>query len=260
MAFIREFGALSGDPFSLRLPKKLRGRLKLPKAIRKFQPGKALGKLASIAAPMIPGVGQALSFARGYGVDPMTMAAPAPEPEVFMDEGPAYVEDDPLQRLLELLGIGDPGGAPKRKRAAAGPKAKAQVKATKRATATAHTAGPKPKLVKPSQKGSKPGGIDWTQARDRMNEELLRGNLTGAIAARLGVGARKALGIGGGGHRRRINPLNPKALRRSARRLEGFQKEVKRIEKLLPRAARHGMHGGAPARRHKAGCRCATCK
>ena len=50
MAFIREYAA-AGDPFKLRLPKKLRKRFKLPKAIRKFQPGKALKSIAQAVPP-----------------------------------------------------------------------------------------------------------------------------------------------------------------------------------------------------------------
>lgn len=263
MGFIREYAALSGDPFSFRMPKKLRKKLKLPKAIRKFQPGRALKSIASIAAPMIPGVGSALGFARAYGMAPEEMQQPvAVEPEeVYAVPEPEY-QEDPLQRLLELLGIGDPGGkVARRKTAAAGPRTKAKAKATKRAK---RAAGVTPiagggKLTKPSQRGSKPGGVDWSQAREAMGRELVKGNVVGAIASRLGLGQGRGGALGLGGKRRSMNPTNVRALRRSIRRLEGFQKVVKRVEKMLPRSARHVV-GSAPARRHKSGCKCATCR
>lgn len=43
---------------------------------------------------------------------------------------------------------------------------------------------------------------------------------------------------GFGGKRRSINPTNVKALRRGLRRVEGFRKLVKRVDKLLPVGAR----------------------
>ena len=52
--------------------------------------------------------------------------------------------------------------------------------------------------------------------------------------------------------RRRMNPLNPDALRRSTRRLVGFQKAVKSTQKALSKAC-----GPRPAR---ASGRCSTCK
>lgn len=52
-----------------------------------------------------------------------------------------------------------------------------------------------------------------------------------------------------------MNPANVKALRRSLRRVEGFEKLVKRIEKQYPRLKRAVGHAPAPAARK--GRRCA---
>jgi hypothetical protein len=56
MAFIREYAA--GDPFF----KKLRKKLKPPKALRKI--GRVLGTVAPIAAALVPGLGVAALAAR----------------------------------------------------------------------------------------------------------------------------------------------------------------------------------------------------
>jgi len=51
---------------------------------------------------------------------------------------------------------------------------------------------------------------------------------------------------------RRMNPLNPRALTRAARRMEGFLRTVKRIEKAIPTKTRksrpreHHHHGAGP--------------
>jgi hypothetical protein len=53
----RAMGDAMGDPFSLRVPKKLR---KVAKAIKKFQPGKHLGTIAALATLPFGGAGFAL--------------------------------------------------------------------------------------------------------------------------------------------------------------------------------------------------------
>ncbi len=53
--------------------------------------------------------------------------------------------------------------------------------------------------------------------------------------------------------RRRMNPLNVKALRRSTRRLAGFQREAKKVEKQLRKIApqrRSSRRDLAPGHRH----------
>jgi hypothetical protein len=57
---------------------------------------------------------------------------------------------------------------------------------------------------------------------------------------------------------RTMNPTNVHALRRSMRRVEGFEHLVKRVEKMFPRLKRaHTTHAVSS---HKAGCRCKTCR
>lgn len=226
MAFIREY-ADAGDPFSLRRPKRW----------RKWKPGKSLQRLGGSILRALPVVSQATEFARGYGFD-----------------------------------LGDPGKPPKaqkrRKSAGAGPKHKAEKKAQRRhEKAASHAAG-----AAPRRKGKKGGGVDWASVARAAGgfieaappivgqfvptgiaEELQQTGMPPGIAGKFGR-------MPGMGHRRAMNPSNVKALRRSLRRLEGFEKLVKRIEKAYPRMRHHGGGGVRATRGHRAGCRCAVCK
>lgn len=249
MAFIREYMAQSGDPFSLRVPRKL----------RKLKVGRALGRVAKIGLGFIPGLGPVASsllgglmakypqvppdlwegFARSYGLDMGDPGAPAPHPS-------------------------------RRKAATSGPKAKAAMKAEKRgASATrAHT--------KPASKGHPPQGSTTGRrsiagAIGAGTDALRELNAFGVKAGDLEkiIGGGKAIfgpGSAGGpqgtagmfGHRRRINPGNVKALNRSLRRVEGFEKLVKRVmgHKLFKRVRGPIAHRSG----HRAGCKCATCR
>lgn len=267
MAFIRSYSQQGarflmdqGDPFSLRIPKKL----------RKWQPGKSLKKLAQIVAPVasfIPGVGGILArlapIAQKYSVPLET-----------------------LQGFARMYGydVGDPGPAKKRKSAGSGTKAKSKAKKERRAE----------KASKPKGKGKRPSGskqpIDWGAIGEAatsllpvgadLAKELGRqfggGAAAGAVppgleeelAAALGGkkprgGTLRLPGMGGG--RRTMNPANVKALRRSMRRVEGFQKLVKRVNKMFPKIARgYSSSSSAPgprrARGHRASCGCAVCR
>lgn len=230
MAFIREY-MNQGDPFSLRIPRR----------VRKWRPGRTLKGMLPLAAQFVPGAGAALGFARGFGLD-----------------------------------IGDPSG--RRKNAGAGPKAKAAKKAAKR--------GHPAKMKKPSHGGKH---IDWNaignaatsllpvggelaktvmqqagithdpaDAEDAMTSALQSGMVQGT-AMPLHPAVRKALGLH---HRRRsMNPANTKALRRSIRRVEGFERLVKSVYRAFPRLKPHaGGHGGARMRGHKSGCGCVGCR
>lgn len=155
---------------------------------------------------------------------------------------------------------GDPGPrpVPKRKQAAAGPKAKASRKRVVRAKRAARGRQGAPKA--PGKK-SRAGG--------------LAGSILSGLG-KFGVGALKDVpGLGGGlrafegaapgrafgGARRTMNVANVKALRRGIRRLEGFKNLVKRVDKLLPPSARMGGGGARrSARGHKAGCKCVACR
>jgi len=57
-----------------------------------------------------------------------------------------------------------------------------------------------------------------------------------------------AAASGEGGHRRRVNPANVKALRRSLRRVEQFGHLVARVNKMLPHAHKYPVH---PVLKHK---------
>jgi hypothetical protein len=229
MAFIRDYAAMSGDPFSLRIPKRL----------RKLKVGRALGGIVrSVAAPVartiIPGASTALDFARAYGYD----------------------LGDPIKK------------PPKRKSASAGPKAKAK---NKKATRAAHSA----KAAHEAKHGKGSGiNIDWNAIGQAAASSIpVVGNVAGEIYSQVGgakAAAAAAAGAGPGdfafpggapmgfpgmkghgfGHRRRsMNVTNVRALRRSLRRVDGFQKLVKRVEKMFPKMRHHVA--AAPHRRKR---------
>ena len=246
MAFIRDYGRMSGDPFRLRIPKRW----------RKAKWGKGFAKIARVASPLasfVPGLGQAVDFARGYGL----------------------MEGDPVSKVS------------KHGSAAMGPQHKAKMKAQKRHERA--TGQHIPGHVKrrgggnSNSKGhAKRGRIDWSKVSDTIHTGVQIGSrylpgpsgatkepggfsddqLNDIIRSGGGVPAhvKRALGMHGGGHSRRMNPANVKALRRGIRRVEGFQKLAKSVFKAFP-AMKHGA-GMAPAHRggHKAGCRCVACK
>lgn len=243
MGFTREYMAYGGDPF----------RLRAPRFVRKMQPGRLLGHAALGLAGNTPVLGSAVNFARSYG-----------------------------------LVAGDP--SPRRKGAAAGPKHKAKQKAQHRAAKQQHHAQAQ-HHGKGKGKGKKKGAgpqIDWNalgeaaagavpvvgglaqeiyrQTAQNMNPEA---EPTGAtpIAAHpdfgtFGGGGHAARGAHGGGHRRHLNPANVHALRRSIRRMESFEKLVRKVTPHLAAlhpSRSHSHQAPRRARGHKSGCRCAVC-
>lgn len=298
-AYANEF---AGDPF----------RLRLPKAVRKLtfkKVGKALGKAASIAAPFIPGVGGIAAQIVASRVQP---EPPPPAPAIEYDE-PEYApepprryryarryyappdddgmeyepQEEPEMAFTRMYGYdysGDPATKklpPKRKQAAAGPKAKAQRKAAVRQNRAARKGGFDGKKFAAGAKKFGKAALGFGQAALPYALELVPGGGlvrgaargAGAIAKQMNQGGlpdfqmpkggRMPRGFGGG-HRRTMNPANVKALKHSLRRLEGFAKLVKRVEKMMPKGTRHAIHGhSAPAsrmRNHKAGCKCVGCR
>lgn len=154
--------------------------------------------------------------------------------------------------FMRMYGMqGDPGPrpAPRRKSAAAGPRAKAARKRVvrgQRATRATHGApkGPGKKKAR---------GIDLGQiaSSDRVQAaiaQLRGGNLAGAAGSAIFGSGKAGHAMGGGGHRRTINPSNVKALRRSLRRVERFGQLVSRVNKMLPRAHKFTVH---PVLKHK---------
>lgn len=143
---------------------------------------------------------------------------------------------------------GDPGPrpAPRRKTAAAGPRAKAARKRVVRGqrAARGHQGAPKG----PGKK--KAGGLNLgALAGDRAKailDQLRGGNIGGAIGSGI-LGSGKAIHAGGGG-RRTKNPANVKALRRALSRVEMFGRLVKRVNHMLPTSHRFAVH---PVLKHK---------
>lgn len=285
MAFIREYqmASYAGDPFSLRMPKRLRRMLKPPKALRGAFG--ALGGVLGAAVPLLAGpaagvlggafggkltrflkgssrgsrivkalvsrgapLEQSLGFARSYGLLPAAVEEElgfSPEEYTPADEGDLMF----TRSGSPLYMMGDPGifsRGPKRKRAAAGPKTKAAAKRDARG-------GKKRKGT--SARGGLPPD---TPAAGKIFDALTGlGGKGGEFLAGLG------LGKGGkgllGGKRRGMNPTNVKALRHSLRRLEGFERVVKRMEKHYPRL-RAATRSGHRSTGHRAGCRCVACR
>lgn len=95
------------------------------------------------------------------------------------------------------------------------------------------------------------GRLSTQVARSRVGKQVIGAAASGAggaLVALPGAGFRTGGGFpmaGGmaGRKRRRVNPTNVKALRRALRRVEGFIKIEKRVDKIVARAAR--SHGRA---------------
>ena len=263
MAFIRDYAWRDqGDPFRFRIPKKL----------RKLKVGRALGKVARFAAPFIPGVGGIAA----QMLAPQEQAAVAEAAALPAPDEEAQVLDPRREAILAFARsygyeLGDPvkGKGSKRKMAGAGPAAKAAKKKDKR---IAKASGAAPKKSGSSARGKGAGKMAALgNVLQGLNTGL--GKITGAGGSLFTGGMTDLAGdFGsslaykggrspfGGGHRRSMNPANVHALRRSLRRVEGFEKLVKRIEKQYPRLKRATGHAHTTGRGHKAGCRCAVCK
>jgi hypothetical protein len=131
----------------------------------------------------------------------------------------------------------------KRKHAASGPAHKAKVTRARRAA-----------KGQPGASGAR------TQA---MLQALSTGGPLSALGTEgvnLFTKSGRARVAGMGFHHKRQNPANVKALNRSLRRIEGFEKLVHRVmgHKLFKKVrgrAIHASHSG-----HKAGCGCAVCR
>ena len=232
--------------------------------IKKLKVGRAIGKLgrgalnvARIAAPFVPvpGLSAALtkltSIGQKFGLSPQQV-------QTF-----AAAHGFDLSDIGDIQDIGDPGTkVPKRKRAGSGTKAKSQSKKERKA---ARVTG---KGRNPS--GSK-RGVDLAAVAKSATSLLPVGrDLADELAKQFGVPGFAAGAAGGGGAalfgrggRRRINPANVKALNRSLRRVEGFEKLAKRVfANKLFRRVRGGstLNIHARARGHRAGCGCAVCR
>lgn len=231
MGFIREYAA-AGDPFKFRLPK----------FVRKFQPGRALARVARVAAPFLPGVGG--------------IAA-----QFIPDEGGGGECGDP-EGFARAYGwdMGDPGPrakkVPKRKAAAAGPKHKAARKRDARAVKSMSVGGILKKNLKGALKqtgglvgsfvkgGYAQAGLDYLQERLGGGGQAPAGvvdfgtpgfapgpTMRGARVPRINPYTGQPMRA-----RRSINVTNVKALRRSMRRVEGFGKLARRV---LPHLGLH---------------------
>jgi hypothetical protein len=115
-------------------------------------------------------------------------------------------------------------------------------KNTRRGTITRGNTRSKRHSTKGTTSARPHGGIGGAVS-DRVGgilDSLRSGNIQAAIGQGiLGTGKHAAAG---GRHRRSMNVANVKALRRGLRRVEGFEKLVKRIEKAYPRLKRAHPH------------------
>jgi len=156
--------------------------------------------------------------------------------------------------FMRMYGMqGDPGPrpAPRRKSAAAGPRAKAGRKRMVRAQRAAR--GGNIGASKAPGKKSRGKGFDFgTLARGGLDvaQSFVPG---GNIASALGLKASNLVGggkaeRGEGKQRRSTNPANVRALRRSLRRVERFGALVKRVNAMLPRSHKYQVH---PVLKHR---------
>jgi hypothetical protein len=276
----------SGDPFRFRLPR----FLKPPKALRKLG-GKAFrfAKKISPLAGLIPGL-QPLAFAGRLGKFGKVASLAgrikggvnkAMQLRAFIAaaraQEAAQMEDEPDDSYLDEFEpeevdfarsygyeVGDPGSTPRRKSAAAGPKMKAAKKASKRATKRAGgggMTGPQKRRPRGGARGRKVVGPDiaggLAELAGKVGPEGLAA-LTSAASGRRKGSAASAFGMG---KSRRTNVANVKALRRSLRRVDGFAKLAKKVQKDAAGILRHvdRQPRAVRGRGHKAGCRCVVC-
>lgn len=257
MAFIRQFADESGDPF----------RFRLPRAIRKFQPGRAIKRFAPIAAALIPGAGAALDMARGFG----------------LNAGDDLLSGDAYADPLETLMAGDARRGAKRSK----PKASAHTAASHaHAHAAAKSKGKKKthhlKHAVAHAGAAINAGASFAEQHPGISS-LIEKSLGGIPIAggALEELAHQAQGVGGlstvpnmsilshpgarahgFGHHRKTNPLNLRALNRASRRLEGFEKVVRRVMPKLfsGHGHSHARRSGKKLKGHKHGCACVGCR
>lgn len=296
MAFIREYG-IEGDPFLGRVFKKLR-KVKVGRFLGKA--AKAPFKLAAKVAPVasflpIPGaglLGRLISIGRRYQIPDENVMEFARTYGVS-DEGDPF-DDDTEESGLGITGymgddlgleyMGDPGApkpARKRKTAGSGPRVKAQKKKAKRKERAARKGesfaskvgkslgtGAKavgaalPDLLAALKSGGPLGGMAHMATAGPGGANAEDAALAEMMAAMGGKKPKGAAGFRFGAKRRTMNPANVKALRRGIRRVEGFQKLVKRVNKMFPALRGPTTMRSSPrrARGHRAGCGCVVCK
>jgi hypothetical protein len=280
MAFIREAAMRShdmeaGDSFFHKL------KHRLPKARRFKGLGKALGRIASVASVAVPGLGAGRLVAAGAGLARRTQRlrravhsgleyaghvddSVGSRVQEHVNEVAQQAQDefDQEQAVYEQLDQEQPEGAEEmdydREYDEQGDPP-SHVRPSHRPvnvhpTPQTHTQTRKTRVTKgrKTTKGGAQGGAKTKAVIDAIGTNLPIFGAGFKEILRPGAGAA-------GGHRRRQNPANVKALRRSLRRVEGFQKLVKSVERAYPRLARSTHHSHAHGG-HKPGCKCVACK
>jgi len=297
MAFIREYSQ-AGDPFSLRRPKWLRKIKPGKMLVRGVKAAAGLVKrIAPAALSFVPGVGGlasrlfsitdrygvprglATEFARSYGLD---MGDPEDFDTDEVGRGiSGYMGDDDE---LELDYMGDPAPKPakKRKHAGSGPRAKAENKRAKRreragrrgdgigtkigksiGTGARAVGAALPGLFEALKSGGPPAaGLYMARTGAGGNEDAALAEMAALLGGKAPRAGKAGAGFRFGGKRRTMNPTNVRALKRSIRRVEGFQSLVKRITKTFPALRGPTTMRGSPrrSRGHRAGCGCVVCK
>lgn len=241
--------------------------------------GGRIGRLLQIAEKWGVSPEVATDFARTYGIDPEAMEGdPLDDDTEEAGVGMSgYMGDDDD---LGLEFMGDPGApkpARKRKTAGSGPKVKAQKKRAKRRERAARRRGPGA-LERGLSKVTRglgglagqllPGALGGMGEILKKSGEVVPGGnaedaaLAEMMGAMTGKKPRAGAAFRFGAKRRTMNPVNVKALRRSIRRVEGFQTVVKRIQKAYPALRGQATMRSTPrrARGHRAGCACVVCK
>lgn len=268
MAFIRAY-AEAGDPFRFHIPKRV---FKIKAA--RF---KGLGRIARAAAGFIPGVGGLVDAASGISALAQR-AARTPIAHQVMQEYASAVEEEASPEAVEhytvdsdnddefARGYGEAYGDPvpivsrPSHRPVNTHPAHAPSRTGKSSRKSKVTKGRK---VSPSHVPPGHAGGSAKQVLDAIGANL---PLFGpGFKIGLGVDAQgRPVGAGRfGGHRRRINATNVKALKRGLRRVEAFEKVVASVHKAYPRLKHtHATHHRSHRRPkgHKPGCGCVACR
>jgi hypothetical protein len=176
--------------------------------------GHALKGLAHHALGMVPGGTLVGQFARAYGLE-----------------------------------AGDPGKPSKRKSAGSGPKHKAKAKAQHRAKG-GHAGPGIGEITRIAGRNIAESLPELISAGSKLAHADFSGLAGQTMAAGPGV---HPLLAHLGGHRRRMNPANVHALRRSIRRLKGFHTLEKQVHKILrkavPQSHPRAMHARSARRK-----------
>lgn len=261
MAFIRQFAAESGDPVhwmgdALMGYEGDPGRFKIPKRIRRFAPGRALGGIAKVGlrfaryAPIVgPAIGAVQDFT-GYEGDP----GPRHSKLAHASAPPSHHAAKKSQKHAAKLHGAAAAAHARKKKGKGGFDLIAAAKGAASAADAFGAAHPGLVDLASGAAGAIPlaGGIAshlvsrgfGTRPADGGTPDMGADALeAGAFSGPLVHGRRAGRSADGRMRHRRKNVLNPRALSRAFSRIEGFEKFAKRVVPRLFRVTGKPGHG-----------------